>query len=386
MGATRDPLVIVGGGLAGALAALAWAEARPEAPLLLLEGGARFGGAHTWSFFDSDLPPGAGAWVAALRPVRWARHRVRFPGRARVLEQPYSAIRSAALDALVRARLAPGQYRLDAPVASLAADAVSMASGEIIAASAVIDARGPGAAGAPMPGLALGWQKFLGLRFAAPAPEADCATVMDACVPQRDGYRFVYTLPLAADEVLVEDTYYSTSPALDRAALAAGVRAYAARAGIIGADIGEEVGVLPIVIDGDPDAFWPVEDRVARLGLAGGFFHPTTGYSLSLALANSLALAAEAPAGPALAGWTRARFLAHWRGGGYFRLLNRMLFHAAAPDARWRVFAHFYRLPEPTIARFYAGGLTTADKARILIGRPPVPIGAALRAMRGARA
>ena len=59
-----------------------------------------------------------------------------------------------------------------------------------------------------------------------------------------------------------------------------------------------------------------------------------------------------------------------------------MIFHAAAPHERYRIFERFYRLSEPLIARFYSGDLTMLDKARILTGRPPVPIGAALRSLR----
>ncbi len=40
----------------------------------------------------------------------------------------------------------------------------------------------------------------------------------------------------------------------------------------------------------------------------------------------------------------------------------------------------FYGLPAPLIARFYAGRPTLADQLRILMGKPPVPLGAALRA------
>ena len=42
---------------------------------------------------------------------------------------------------------------------------------------------------------------------------------------------------------------------------------------------------------------------------------------------------------------------------------------------------HFYRLPEPVIARFYAAKLTRLDKVRILTGKPPVPVLKALKAM-----
>ena len=59
-----------------------------------------------------------------------------------------------------------------------------------------------------------------------------------------------------------------------------------------------------------------------------------------------------------------------------------MLVRAAAPDRRYRVLEHFYRLPAPVIERFYAARSTAFDKLRILSGRPPMPMGQALKAMR----
>ncbi len=381
---SQAPLIIVGGGLAGSLAALLLAERRPEVRVLLLEAGDSFGGNHTWSFFDSDIAPGTKALIEALRPLRWPRHRVRFPGHERMLDMAYNAVGAPALDALMRSRMPPGTWRLGAPVDIIDRDGVTLRTGERIAASGVIDARGPDG---PMPGLELGWQKFVGIEFAALAPEPDCAVVMDATVPQRDGYRFVYVLPLAADRVLVEDTYYANGPELDVAVVGDRVRALAAERGLAGAEVRQETGVLPILIGGDPDRFWPAEQPVARLGLRGGFFHATTGYSFSLALRLADALADFA--GPFdsahLARWSRAQFMRHWHKCGYFRLLNRMLFHAAEPEERHRIFAHFYRLPPDLIARFYVGKLTALDKARILCGRSPVPIGAAVRALLGRR-
>jgi lycopene beta-cyclase len=374
------PVVIVGGGLAGALAALRLAERRPDIPVLLLEGGDRFGGDHTWSFFDSDVPAAAADLVAALRPVRWPRHKVCFPGRERELGFAYNSVHSATLDELVRARLPQTACRLNAKVASLTQAGVTLTSGEAIAARAVIDARGPQGA---MPGLDLGWQKFVGIEFQAYAPEPDCATIMDATVPQIDGYRFVYVLPMGPDRVLVEDTYYSNGPELAADSIADRVRSYARERGLTGHEIRRETGVLPILIGGDPARFWPAEDGVARLGLAGGFFHATTGYSFGLALqlADELAALSGAFVAALLARWSRDRFVRHWRETWFFRLLNRMLFRAAVPEERRRIFAHFYRLPPERIARFYAGQLTWGDRARILSGKPPVPVMAAIKAL-----
>jgi lycopene beta-cyclase len=59
-----------------------------------------------------------------------------------------------------------------------------------------------------------------------------------------------------------------------------------------------------------------------------------------------------------------------------------MLFKAAEPEERWRVLQRFYRLDPRLIRRFYAGQSTIFDKMRVLTGKPPVPIGRAISAIR----
>jgi lycopene beta-cyclase len=71
-----------------------------------------------------------------------------------------------------------------------------------------------------------------------------------------------------------------------------------------------------------------------------------------------------------------------WSARAFFRLLNRMLFIAAAPESRVNVLEQFYRRPEPLIARFYAAQLSGLDRWRLLAGRPPVPLGKALAQLR----
>jgi len=60
-----------------------------------------------------------------------------------------------------------------------------------------------------------------------------------------------------------------------------------------------------------------------------------------------------------------------------------MLFRAAEPEERYRILERFYRLSPSLIGRFYAGRSTMTDKARILTGKPPVPIVRAVRAIAG---
>ena len=94
----------------------------------------------------------------------------------------------------------------------------------------------------------------------------------------------------------------------------------------------EESGVLPVVIAGDFDRYWPPSDRTARIGVRAGAFHATTGYSLPEAVRTATAL--PDLIGPDLPALLRERAAAGWRRQRFYRMLGAMLFRAAAPDER----------------------------------------------------
>ena len=258
---------------------------------------------------------------------------------------------------------------------------IVLASGERIEARAVIDGRGDTGGDH----LDIAFQKFLGLFVRLTEPHGlEGPILMDATVEQVDGYRFVYTLPFSNTEVLIEDTYYADEPVLDRHRLRSGIEDYAEQQGwTIAAITGEEKGVLPITLGGDIDAFWDAgPEGVARSGMRGAFFHPTTGYSLpeGVRLADEIAAIPDLES-TSLFKLTRRRSEELWSRTGYFRLLNRMLFRAAEPELRYRIFERFYGLSGGLIRRFYAGRLKWIDKIRLLTGKPPVPVHRALRCL-----
>jgi lycopene beta-cyclase len=367
------PLVLVGGGLANTLVALRILTDHPDFPLLMLERATSLGEGHTWSFHDSDLTARQRAWLDPLVAHSWDHHELRFPGRRRTLTNRYNSVTPDRLQA-VASRSLGDRLRLGVTVTDLGPDHVRLDDGTRIAAAAVLDGRGdPGGRH-----LDVAYQKFVGLFLRLGRPHGlDGPILMDATVSQRDGYRFVYTLPLAADTLLVEDTYYSDGPTLDRAAIAAEIRDYAADHGWELASVeAEESGVLPIALGGDLEAFWNDGPAgVARSGMRGAFFHPTTGYTLPEAVGLADAIAAQPRLdGPALHALTRQRSRRLWQRTGYYRLLNRMLFRAAVPERRYRVFERFYGLSEGLIQRFYAGRLTWRDRIRLVTGKPPVPV------------
>lgn len=376
----RASLILVGGGLANSLIAHRILMERPDFPLLVVERAASLGANHTWSFHDSDLSDDQRRWIAPLVAHHWTSHELRFPNRQRTIEDGYNSVTSELLHEVVAPELGD-RMRLETEVAEVSPDGIVLADGRRIEARAVIDGRGD-------PGgdhLGIGYQKFLGLFARLAKPHGLTGPIlMDATVTQTDGYRFVYTLPFSDTDVLIEDTYYADGPALDRPRLRAGIEEYAEQQEWAIAEVtGEEAGVLPIVLGGDIDAFWAAGPAgVARSGMRGAFFHPTTGYSLpdAVQLADEIA-AFTSFESSTLFELTRRRSDELWRRTGYYRLLNRMLFRAAEPDQRYRIFERFYGLSNGLIRRFYAGRLKWTDKVRVLTGKPPVPIHRALRCL-----
>lgn len=374
---------LVGGGLQNGLIALAIRHARPDARIVLIERGAVIGGNHTWCFHAGDVDDGLAPWIEPLVTTRWKGYEVAFPAHARSLDSAYACVTSERLAERVAAALErPGsRVMLETSAVSVERERVIVKTRDgatsKIRAHRVIDARGPDAG----PQEACGFQKFVGEEIVVDRPHGlDRPMLMDATVPQLDGFRFVYVLPIAPDRLLVEDTYFSDNAYLDVAELRVRIRNYIAERGwTVKQYAREEVGVLPL-----PWSYemampaWPLVG-----GYAGGWFHPVTGYSFPIA-ARLAAVIAGHEADEFLAPALDAHARAHARQLRFALRLNRMLFHWFAPERRYNVLERFYRLPEPVIRRFYALTTTPMDRARILFGRPPR--GLSLRGMLGGRA
>lgn len=375
-------IAVLGGGLAGGLIALALAAHRPEIDVVVVERGATLGGEHVWSFFASDVPDAGAALLAPLIEAAWDGYDVRFPGLERGLSTPYRSMTSHRLDTAVRAALPIDRVLAGLEVVAATARTVTLAGGRTLHAGAVIDARG--ALG--LPHLAGGWQKFLGQTLRITGGHGlTRPIVMDATVAQFDGYRFVYCLPFSADEVFVEDTYYSDAPDLPIQTLRQRIADYTlARGWTVAAVTYEETGVLPVIAAGDYAAFRNAGEDLPRAGVRAALVHPLTSYSVPDAVRFALYLAGLDNLSADSLGRACDDYAAqHWRQGRFYRMLSRMLFAAAEPGQRWRMLARFYALPEALIERFYAGRSTLADQARILAGRPPVPVLAAMASLAG---
>lgn len=374
----RYDLILVGAGLANGLIALRLRQQRPSLRILLIDAESQPGAHHTWSFHADDLTEAQHRWIAPLVVHHWPGYEVRFPQRQRHLNSGYFCVTAERFAQVMRDHFA-ADLLLNTRVATLDSHSVTLDDGRVVEADAVIDGRGY----QPDSALRMGFQSFVGQEWQLSAPHGLTAPIiMDATVDQQAGYRFVYSLPFSADTLLIEDTHYIDRATLDGERARQNIRDYAAQQGWqLARLLREEQGALPITLTGDVDAFWQKRDLPCS-GLRAGLFHPTTGYSLPLAVALADRLA-EMPAMTSASLNATIRQVASqaWQQQRFFRMLNRMLFLAGPAGQRWQVMQRFYGLPEGLIARFYAGKLTLPDRLRILSGKPPVPVLAALQAI-----
>ncbi|MBC3303120.1 lycopene beta-cyclase CrtY [Pseudomonas sp. SWRI18] len=373
-------LILAGGGLANGLIAWRLKQLRPELNVLCIEEQASIGGNHTWSFHDGDLSPPQHQWIEPLVVRRWPCYDVHFPARSRRLSSGYASITSERFAEVIQAALGDN-LRTGQRLTQVTPQSVTLATGETLAAQAVIDGRGV----RESEQMVLGRQAFLGQLLQLHAPHGlEAPIIMDARVAQGQGYRFVYVLPFSADTLLIEDTHYVDRQALSADQLRAHIADYVSEQGwSVAACLREEEGVLPITLAGDFTQFWREANGQPLSGLRAGLFHCTTGYSLphAVRLADRIAQQRDLNA-HALDKSIRAFAHQAWRRQRFYRLLNRMLFLAGQPEDRWRVMQRFYGLPEGLISRFYAGNSSVADKLRVVSGSPPVPVIEALHAMR----
>ncbi len=346
---------------------------RPDVSFAIIEAGPTLGGNHTWSFHGTDVTPAQLEWLWVLASKTWPAHDVIF-SEPRRIGGGYQSIASHDFHWKLMERL-KDRVRLKTKVSGLTSTSVTLSTGEVLEAKAVIDGRGFSAA----PTWPCGWQKFLGLDVELDKPHGlEVPLLMDCRVEQHGAFRFLYLLPWDEKRVLIEDTSYADDATLDLPVLRARITSYLAERGLTIASVRrEESAALPIPMEGDAPAF-----DVPTVGVAAGFFHATTGYSLPLAveLADAIARRKSFDA-KSLTPWLRRLSRRWWRDQAFYRLLNRMLFRGTEPEVRVKIFESFYGHDDGLIGRFYAGRLTVADKLKVLArGAPIVPGPRAIKA------
>ena len=380
-------LIIAGAGLSGLMAAWRSLDVNPDISVLIIEQSEKIAGDHTWSFNLTDIAPSLHDWIAPFIAYQWDSYDVKFPKLKRTLDIAYCTGNSERLRNCVQPHIESGRLSVmtNAAVKSLSAESVTLDGGEILKAACVLDARGF----KPNENVFLGYQKFVGHVIKAQLPHGvKRPIIMDATVEQLGGYRFVYCLPYSETEILVEDTYYTDGAELKSQEVDARIKDYIRdNLGVRDYEVvRREKGVLPITLaveEGYGTDTSNEKTAPVALGMTGGYYHAVTGYSLPEAVKSAQVVAEMVQQNsPDFAAALRHEMahhrVDHFHEENFLRLLNRMLFRAAKPEARYKVLQRFYGLSSGLVERFYRNRITKADKLRILMGKPPVPVTKAL--------
>lgn len=365
--------IIIGGGLAGGLLLSALKFRQPQLDVLLIEQGSTLGGNKTWSFHEADIPNDC-SWMRPLISNTWNSYDVIFPKYQRTLNSKYHSIKSTDFHDYLLKHFG-NNILLNTRVVNSTAQEVSLENGQTLQASKVVNCSG----WPPTSQQHFGYQKFVGLDIKTKKPHGLKNPILkDATIAQTDGYRFFYVLPWSENELLIEDTYYSNSDELDVDAIQQEILKYAqSHQWEIETVLRKESGCLRLPLEKKSNN--EKNNPQILLGASSEIYQPVTGYTFPETILR-VDLMSRWP----LSEWSEQ--LAKLNrlqkpNQDYLLLLNRMLFLAADPEKRYQVLERFYTFSPSLIDRFYSGRLTTFDKIRVLVGKPPVSIWRAIKSL-----
>ncbi len=283
MSATEYDYIIAGGGLAGlSLAHRLSQSSLRGARVLIIDRDEKSGNDHTWCFWSD----GPGAFDEAVFH-RWKKLAFHTSEGDKLLLEigksgfEYRMVRSSDLYAFIFPvlRSNPGFEFLQADIRTVSDGAVETDAGNFSAKKLVFDS-------VTVPdykdeGHHNLLQHFLGWTIKTEKGVFDTseATLFDFRVEQRGECRFFYVLPLSSNQALVEFTLFSKQ-LLERTEYEEHLRSYLSET-FAGEDyeiVEKEAGVIPM-------SDFPHDQRphskVVRIGTAGGYVKPSTGYSFS---------------------------------------------------------------------------------------------------------
>lgn len=387
---THYGFIFIGGGLSSVLAAYTWLKQGYSKPMLMIEQSKQLCGNHTWSFNETDILPEAWHLLKPLISASWTRYEVKFPKINKTLNIPYHSIFSESLALHIQKLCAEnpllniltGQKATVIQQGSTHINPVIQAEdGQEYTADWVIQATGTGQNYTDT-----AYQKFLGLEVILEnSANVQYPVIMDATVPQKDGFRFMYILPFENHRILIEDTYYSLNSHLDVSYLTQEIEQYAqSKNWKIKEIIRTEKGILPIPLRQNPPKM--IKGKVLPLGMHADLFHVTTGYSLAVNYNFIWQMYSHLNQKDLNTIWYKKQ-QNFYKSMQFYRMMNRFLFIAGKTDKRYKFLETFYqRQSEGAVARFYAGNSTLKDKMNIFSGKAPfLPSWYMLNALAGKR-
>jgi lycopene beta-cyclase len=387
-------VIIAGGGLSGGLLALRLALAHPSLRILILERQAALGGNNTWGFQTlGDTEP----WLNSVITKTWNSFDVRFPKTDRTVAIRHSVIRSVDFHKGITNHLGDG-VRLGCEVRKISDNEVETTNGQFLRAPLVVDATGihqdqvqknrffeaPCA-----------WMKYIGFDLKLNKPHGlKIPVLMDARVPQMDGFRYFSIIPLDDLNLIVQECYLSSNPDLNLQRIKRSIFAYGERNGWSMQSLSQplvhkEQAAVPLPLQTFPaDHILHDAEKIAiegedfvnrnpiQVSAAQGWYHSCSGQAVSDAVrvAEFIASRSRLRTGPVRA--ELRHFRKDWvENQRFYRTFNRLVFQAVEPSLRHVAFDRLMGLKEDVIGRFQAGLSTKADAAKVLGIKPPVRSG-----------
>ncbi|MGZ3691856.1 MAG: lycopene cyclase family protein, partial [Pseudobdellovibrio sp.] len=309
-------------------------------------------------------------FLKKLNLFSWSQHSVFFKNSRHISDNPYHSLAGINLENFLLKQLQPSQILLDAKSQIDSVNKkINLPEGSV-GYDLLIDARG---AVYPASQIA-GYQKFVGLEIDfSGAHGLKNPILIDAQVPQTDGFRFFYCLPLSETRMLIEDTRYSTVPQVNESEYIEQIKLYAERKFSNHFKIERtETGILPLT-KSKTDL---VSDRnLITVGTRAGLFHPVTGYSIPFAVKTSDFIAQQLQKNSA--GISEAYYQFHsdiQKQLSLFFKLNFVMFSVASDEERIKLFEHCYTRPDFIVRRFYQGRMSIFEKFLFFIAKPPVSV------------
>lgn len=259
---------------------------------------------HTYGLWQDELPAALSGTAATVSSG------MRCTGKtSRIWERPYVVLDNVALwKQLWRTDITEITGRVAAAEHGPTGSTVHLKDGRRIAAGVVVDASGPARAlsgGRPqrVPAQQTAVGVVVGAADAKPLCDEGTGVFMDwrPAPGTRGGWpTFLYAVANTSGSVLLEETSLARRPALPLAQLRRRLRGRLAEAGIpFDEQAAEERVRFPV---DDPA---PPPGRVVAFGVAGGFVHPASGFSVAASLRRApwvaSAIAGGLQAGPATA-------------------------------------------------------------------------------------
>jgi len=364
-----DPILILGGGLAGLSLAVQLVRRDVRRPITVLEPRTAYSDDRTWCFWDTDDHPFRDA-VAQ----RWWQWRVTPADGAAITRTtrryPYCRLPAGVFHETALAILrAAGNVSLIQGVT--VRDLWGESGGWVTAvtdrgpyrAPLVFDGRPPGPGSWPLNGHPFMWQDFMGWRVQGRPGSFDPAVpdLMDFRGGAHDDIRFLYVLPLSDREALLESTTFTRAPAGHAAHTSRLRAALAERCGAPTAIAATEQGRIPMTTAPPPRPAWP---NVIPIGTRAGAHRGSTGYAFLAIQRHAAALAARVAAGRPGPVPMRA---AHIDVLDRIFLTRLLLDPAGAPALFGRMFA---RVPTDRMVRFLTERGGPIDHAAVIGSLP----------------